>query len=97
MASTSSRIEIDVARQTPGCEPFECPGCGAKTHGAEGIIGAEYCTECDELAGLDNMVNDSGELIDEETRERVADLLVTIRDNGGDGARALETCDYLQT
>jgi hypothetical protein len=87
----------DVASQTPGCESFTCRGCGAQTYGAEGVIGSEHCTECDELAGWDNYVNDSGEscIMDDDTRETVRGLLKAIEANGGNPVKALLGCDFL--
>jgi len=94
--AAAQEIIDDVAAQTPGCESFTCPGCGAQTYGAEHVIGSEYCTECDELAGWDNHVNDSGEPMDADTRETVEALLRAIVANGGDPVKALSTCDFLR-
>ena len=85
----------DVARQTPGAIAFDCEWCGARTYGADGVIGSRACTECDTLAGMDNQCNDEAREPDDSECEAIHEMLRTITANGGDAMRALSTCDFL--
>lgn len=61
---------------------FKCDCCGRSTRLVEqGNPG--LCTECWELAGLDNSVNDGAQTLDEVTRERDG-LAAYIVKHGGD-------------
>lgn len=90
-------VEIidDVAAQTAGCESFECISCGCDTYGAEGVIGSECCTECDNMAALDNQCNDEDREPTEDERAWLSEMADTIRANGGNFIQALSTCEYL--
>ncbi len=93
--ASAQEIVEDIANQIPGCTPFNCDTCGARTFGSERLHDSEDCTECDELAGLDNEVNDSDEPMDDDVKAAVQELLETIQKNGGDPAKALRCFPYL--
>ena len=85
----------DIAAATPGAVKFPCISCGGLTYGAEGVHGAETCTECDELAGWDNHHNDSGEAPTGDELAHYNDLLATIENNGGDPERVRKDSEYI--
>ncbi len=78
-----------------GC--FECRGCGRKTR-ETGVqsIGAEYCPDCYELAGMDNACNDNRTTPEQEgyTAE-IARRLKNIESKGGNVQRVKDSNEYL--
>jgi hypothetical protein len=82
------------AKFSKGETTFTCTCCGRGTRNVDQALGAECCTECWELAGIDNQVNDDGAYPD-ATRDEAVGLLKAIAKKGGDAAKSLASCSYL--
>jgi hypothetical protein len=78
-----------------GC--FDCRSCGRRTRDT-GVqsIGAKVCTDCYELAGMDNACNDNGTSpADEGYTAEIAARLANIAKRGGDVERVKRGNGYL--
>ena len=67
---------------------FHCGVCGRACRDAGQSISSECCVQCYELAGIDNMVNDSGLPIDAQALAFAERVLAKIIEKGGDGEKA---------
>ena len=75
---------------------FECRVCGRKTRNPD-HGGTELCSQCFEIAGLDNMVNDNA-LEGDAKAKVVAECniyLAEIAEKGGDVERVKNCNDFI--
>lgn len=73
---------------------FSCAVCRRRTRQTIQPQGSDLCAECWELAGLDNSVNDGGDILEDVAAER--DRLVAIAvSRGGDHPRIVAAFDFL--
>lgn len=73
---------------------FTCRCCDRKTRHVDQPIGSELCPECDELAGLDNMVNDDCGGLEDVIASRDA-ALKSIEKKGGNVEKVKRSNGYL--
>lgn len=83
-----------VKRFERGSAVYKCVSCKRATRntGDEGQL--ELCYECFELAGLDNQINDSGEVPSKETKQYINELADRLRKHGVDMSKTW-TGDYV--
>lgn len=77
------------AKFQKGQAVFTCRCCQRRTKGPQGVSGPDLCTECFELSGIENSVND-GCMTEEEGYEEAQIWLRECVLNKGNSARLRE-------
>ena len=63
---------------------YKCGVCGRQTRGSSDSTNSRLCSQCYDIAGLDNMFNDDGTIPSASERAELEAMLQHIVDHGGD-------------